>query len=289
MPATRSSPPASLSSTAFDRLRTLIYEHTGIYFRENKRYLLESQARRRVHALGLDGFDAYLRALQGRDAHGELQLLTNAITINETSFFRHPRQQEVMVARLLPTLAEHAVRRGLRQVRIWSAACSTGEEPYTVAILVKERLEARFPQLQFRITGTDINTDVLRRAQAGTYGTHAVRNVPVAYLHKYFTRSKDAFTLRPEVRRMVTFRRLNLTDDHAMRQMRNYDVIVCANVLIYFDSDVRRGVMAGLHQSLRRDGHLLIGVSETLPTTPGLFHTRLVDDARIYQKRSAAT
>lgn len=289
MPATRSSLHASLSSTAFDGLRTLIHEQTGIYFRENKQYLLESQARRRVHALGLADFDAYLRVLQGRDAHGELQLLTNAITINETSFFRHPRQQEMIAAQLLPTLAKEAVRRGLRQVRIWSAACSTGEEPYTIAILVKERLEAHYPQLQFRITGSDINTDVLQRAQTGTYGAHAVRNVPVAYLHKYFTRSKDSFTLRPEVRRMVSFRRLNLADDHTVRRMRNYDIILCANVLIYFDSNVRRGVMAGLHQSLRRGGHLLIGTSETLPGTPSLFDTRLVDDTRVYQKRPTAS
>jgi len=252
---------SGLSQQAFDKLRALIYDHTGIYFRDNKQYLLESQVGRRLKALDLTSYESYIELLQNGRRSSELPALVNAITINETSFFRHPQQYEAIVDDLLPALiADHDRQR----VRIWSAACSTGDEPYTLALLINEAKPRRFSDVQFDILGTDINTSVLEKARAGTYGSYAVRNMPDRFLKKYFRAKGDRYTLSRDVTEMVRFEHLNLTDANAVRRMRTFDVILCANVLIYFDRDTKKAVITDLYDRLRHGGYLFVGTSETL-------------------------
>lgn len=252
---------AGLSQQSFDALRALIYDHTGIYFRDNKRYLLESQVGRRLKALQLSSYEEYVHLIQNGKRRTELPALVNAVTINETYFFRHAQQYEAIADTLLPELIRD---QGRRRVHIWSAACSTGDEPYTLALLIHDKVKARFPGVQFSITGTDINTDVLDTARTGRYGDYAVRNIPEPYLRKYFRQQDDHYTLAPEVARMVRYKRLNLTDPHAIQRFHRADIILCANVLIYFDAETKQAVITNLYDRLQRGGYLFVGTSETL-------------------------
>ena len=255
---------SGLPEDVFQRLRSFIYAKTGIYFQDNKRYLLESRVGRRIAALGLPDYEAYLRHVERVSGARELPHLFNEITINETYFFRNPPQFEVLERQLLPELAEARLRDGRRRVRIWSAASSTGDEPYTLALLIKERLQPRFPGVQFEIVGTDINTDVIDVARAGIYGSYAVRNIPPAMLKRHFRQEGDRFHLSDAIKRYVTFQNLNLMDRAGMMRMRSIDVILCANVLIYFDAQSKQQVVSSLYNSLNPGGYLLVGFSETL-------------------------
>ena len=255
---------SELGEATFTRLRGLIYDRTGIYFQDNKRYLLESRIGKRLTTLGLPDYDAYLAYVQNGGMQRELPQLFNAITINETFFFRHTPQIDALEEEILPELIRQKERDGNRLVRIWSAACSTGDEPYTLALLIRERLQPRYPRTRFEIVGTDLNTEVLDTARAGVYGPYAVRTTPPVYLNRYFRRQGDQYELLPEIRDMVRFKQLNLMDRAGMQAMRNFDVILCANVLIYFDTESKQQVVSALYNSLNPGGHLLIGFSETL-------------------------
>ena len=255
---------STLTEQTFADLRSFIYDHTGIYFQDNKRYLMESRIGKRLGELNLPDYGAYLKHLRKGGMQAELSALVNAITINETFFFRNTPQLEVLESDLLPELIKLREQDGTRRIRIWSAACSTGDEPYTVALMLKEKMLPRYPNVQFEIVGTDINTEVLEVARAGTYGGYAMRNVPQPYRAKYFTREGDRHTLKPEIRTMVTFKHLNLMDRTGMMMMRNIDLILCANVLIYFDTASKQKVVSSFYDSLLPGGHLLVGFSETL-------------------------
>ena len=254
---------ATLSKKTFDRLRDIIREQAGLDFPDGKRYLLESRVKSRLLAQGLPDFETYADRLE-QDHTGEIAKLVNAVTINETAFFRHPSQFEALEASILPELVRRRQQERANTMRIWSAACSAGDEAYSLAILVREVLEPRHPQMNFHIVGTDIDTEVLEAARAGRYRQRAVRNVPASYLRTYFDRSGDTFVIKPAVREMVDFHALNLTDEGDRRTMRNFDLIMCANVLIYFNETAKRDVLRGLYRSLRPGGYLFVGGSEAL-------------------------
>ncbi len=251
---------AALSDALFAQYRQLIYDRTGIYFKDNKKYLLESRVGRRMATQGISTYEAYLQALHGRD-RAELNALINAITINETSFFRSPTQFEVIVNTLVPEILDRNGGRG--RVRLWSAACSTGDEPYTLAMMLKSAVQPRYPNAQFDIIGTDINTEVLEAARHASYSARAVRSVPDAY-RRHFREVEGRYVLSPEIRKLVTFKQLNLMDTRGMQSLRGCDVIVCANVLIYFDTDSKVTVIDAMRQVLNPGGYLLVGFSETL-------------------------
>ncbi len=284
---------ASLSDATFHELRAFIYERTGLYFRDNKRYLLENRLGRRLAALGLPDFEAYLALLRGAGARAEADALFNAVTINETYFFRHADQHALFVGHLLPELIEERLRRGQRRVRLWSAACSTGDEPYTLALLIRETLRTRYPHVAFEILGTDLNTDVLAHARRGFFSSYAVRNVPPALLRQYFQAHGDGpnrtYELDRRVRSMVTFQTLNLVDPAGMARMRDVDAAFCANVLIYFDDEAKRQVAGHLYHALRDGGYLFVGVSETLYGVTQSFQPTRFAQAVAYRKPPSTT
>ena len=254
---------ASLSRQTFNRLRDLVREHAGIDFPDEKRYLLESRVKPRLLAQEVPDFETYADRLEQGDTR-EIARLVNAVTINETAFFRHPSQFEALEDTILPELVRLHQQERSGPMRLWSAACSAGDEAYSLAILIRETIGPRHPRMDYEIVGTDIDTEVLEEARAGRYRKRSVRNVPPAYLRDYFDRSGEAFVVDPEIRDMVEFRSLNLTDARDMRRMRNFDLIMCANVLIYFNETSKKNVLQGLYRSLRPGGYLFVGGSEAL-------------------------
>lgn len=254
---------ATLSTKTFERLRALVQKHAGIDFPDEKKYLLESRVKPRLMAQEVPDFETYADRLEQGDTR-ELANLVNAVTINETAFFRHPSQHEALEDTIFPELVRLHQQGRSGPIRLWSAACSTGDEAYSLAILIREALGPRHTNMEYEIVGTDIDTEVLEEARAGRYRKRSVRNVSQARLRKYFDRSGETFVVKPSIRDMVEFKPLNLTKAQDMRRMRNFDLIMCANVLIYFNDTSKKDVLRGLYRSLRPGGYLFVGGSETL-------------------------
>lgn len=254
-----------LTEETFRQLRSFIYEQTGIYFQDNKKYLLEGRLGKRLQVLGIPTFEEYFQLVKySQQRHEELHHLYEAVTINETFFFRNEPQFEALEHVLVPDLVARKRSNGSTKIRVWSAASSSGEEAYTVAMIYLERLKPKYPGLEMEIVGTDINNAVLETARRGVYREYSVRNMPKHYLEKYFRREDQRYVLHEEVRRSVHFDHLNLMDRLKIRQMQQFDIIFCCNVLIYFDQKSKTQVIASLYDSMTRGGYLFIGYAETL-------------------------
>jgi chemotaxis protein methyltransferase CheR len=254
-----------MSTPTFEKWRSFIYESCGIYFQDNKKYLLESRLNKRVTYLGLNSFDEYLDYLKfNTNRNLEMRYLYEAITINETFFFRNQPQLDALVSTVIPQLLEQKGKIGRPKIRIWSAASSSGEEAYSTAIVINELIKPKAPNLDIEIVGTDISYAVVDTAKRGVYKEYAIRNTPPYYLKKYFKFNGSGFEIIPEIKKMVSFKLLNLYDDAGMKVMSGFDLIYCANVLIYFDLKSKIKVVQHLYNSLQRGGYLFIGYSETL-------------------------
>lgn len=255
-----------MSDRTFENIRRFIYENTGIYFQDNKKYLLESRLLKRINFLNLDSYEEYLDMIKTSLLfNSEKRYLFDAITINETFFFRNQPQLDVLINTILPEVINNKALSNGRKIRIWSAASSSGEEAYSVAISIVELLKPKYPSLDFEIVGTDISASVIDTAKKAVYKEYSVRNTPAFYLKKYFKQiNENTFVLDPKIRDMVSFKVMNLYDEAAMKTMINFDVIFCANVLIYFNQDSKIKVVSRLYNSLNRNGYLFIGYSETL-------------------------
>ena len=253
---------AKLSDETFEQLRGHIYEKLGIWFTDKKKYLLEGRLAKRLQILNLPNYESYVQVLKyGRNREDEFPHLCNAVTINETFFFRNNPQLEALERTVIPALKKDNKD---RTIRIWSAAASSGEEAYSVAMLYLERLLPRFPGMRIEILGTDISNATLDIAKRGEYSQYAVRNLPDAYLRKYFLSQGERFLLKEEVKQLVKFEFLNLVDRQQMKVMKNYDIIFCCNVLMYFDQKAKVQVVGDLYNSLNYSGFLFIGFSELL-------------------------
>jgi chemotaxis protein methyltransferase CheR len=254
-----------LSDETFRSLRAFIYERTGIYFQDNKKYLLEGRLGKRLQLLAIASFEDYLHLLKyGTRRDEEMLFLFDAVTINETFFFRNEPQFEAYEHSLVPDLIVARRSNGRQKIRVWSSASSSGEEAHTVAMIYLEKLRPKYPGLEIEIIGTDINSAVLETARRGVYRDYSVRNMPKLYLEKYFTVSDSRYIVRDEVRKLVRFEYLNLYDQQRMRMMGGFDLIFCCNVLIYFDTQSKVRVVSNLYDSLNRGGYLFIGYAESL-------------------------
>jgi chemotaxis protein methyltransferase CheR len=257
--------PQTMSDITFRELREFIYQKTGIYFQDNKKYLLESRISKRLQLLRLDKFEEYLDFLKfGVGREEEKKYLYDAITINETYFFRNEPQFEILEKTLIPEILKLKQTAGKNKIRIWSSASSSGEEAHTIAMIFLERIKPKFPMMELEVVGTDISPSVLETARRGIYREYSVRNMPKYYLEKYFTNSEGRFTVLDSVRKMVRFDHMNLYDQSRMRMMTNFDVVFCCNVLIYFDAKSKIQVVSNLYDSLNRGGYLFIGYAESL-------------------------
>jgi chemotaxis protein methyltransferase CheR len=248
------------------RIRDLVYQTCGIYHAEDKLYLLAGACKRRMAEAKARGPKEYfdvLTALSTRDA--EVRQLLNEITIGETCLFRSQGQLDALKNVLLPKLTEERNKLGLRKLRIWSAGCSTGEEPYTLAMFFAEERERKYPEWTFEILATDLNDRSLETARAGVYGNYALRNTPELYKKKYFVPAEEGkLRIKDELKARIAFSRLNLNDDARVLFMRNLDVILCCNVLIYFDQASKRRVVQHFYSGLLPGGYFFLGHAESL-------------------------
>jgi chemotaxis protein methyltransferase CheR len=253
----------SMKDTDFKRLQQVIYDRSGIFFPEQKKYVLESRLSKRLEELEMEDFDQYIAFLtMGPFQVEEFQEMFNRITINETSFFRNQPQLDFFEQRVLPELLK--ARESTKRLRIWSAACSSGEEPYTIAMQVHRSLGVRLSDWHVEILGTDISERVLRAASEGVYTSFSFRSVSPMVTKRYFSERENVFVLSPEIKEMVTFELHNLNNPTAARRWGTWDVIFCRNVMIYFDDDMKARVAQMFHDQLAPDGYLMIGHSETL-------------------------
>jgi len=276
-----------MSTRDYARLCELIYREAGIHLGTEKSTMLEGRVNRRLKALSLNSYSEYCDFLFGhKGLKEEIGPLINAVTTNKTDFFREPRHFDFLTESALPDLSERSG--GGRPLVIWSAGCSTGEEPYTLAIVLSEYAQSH-PGFRFRILATDISTTVLGKADRGVYSTDVVAPVTAALQQKYFMRSCDPASNRvrvvPELRKLIEFRRLNFMDnDYGVAG--KVDAIFCRNVIIYFDRQTQEKVLGRLARYLVPDGYMFVGHAETLhdmnlPLTPvaPASYRRLRDDS----------
>lgn len=254
-----------LSTADFDRLRSLIYDESGISLSSDKRTMLEIRIKRRLRSLDISSFAEYCDRVftpQGRDE--ELVHLIDVTTTNKTDFFREPGHFDYLVSHALPDLA---ARRGVaRKSLVWSAGCSTGEEPYTLSMVLSEYSQA-CPGFRFSVLATDICTAVLATASMGIFKSESVKPVPLALQRKYFMRSRDPqsdlLRVVPEIRSLVEFRRLNFMDsDFGLSELP--EIIFCRNVIIYFDRPTQVRLLEKLTRQLPPGGYFFAGHSESL-------------------------
>lgn len=276
-----------LELDTFRKLRDLIYQKSGIFFTESKLYLLEHRLSHRLRELGLDDFEGYYQYLQSTfRQEEELRKLYNLITINETYFFRFEKQLEAFIKRILPSTMKVKEAKGLKKIRIWSAASSSGEELYSLAILLKEHLNSSLSSWSFELLGTDISQKILDAARQGIYGRNAFRGrVSETHLKKFFIPlGNGKYQIRDDLRKMVKFDYLNLNDIPRIRRLRGTDFIFCRNVLIYFTAEAKKKVVNAFYDILNHGGYLLLGEAESLHGVTSAFKVEHYPGAFVYRK-----
>ncbi|MBN1379564.1 MAG: protein-glutamate O-methyltransferase CheR [Gammaproteobacteria bacterium] len=267
----------SFSDCDFLIIARLIHENTGIYLDHTKRFLVQTRLSRRLKELGLDSFREYRLLLQS-GMMDELEYLANAITTNTTSFFRHDSQFMFLERYFL----EMQLKKEFPNIRIWSAGCSSGEEPYTIAWVAYSTLEAKnFDKVS--ILATDLDSEILKVAKKGVYPEECVSKLPPEKVRQAFYRGHGANSgfvkIKPEISSIVTFKKLNLIENWSVE--RPFDLIFCRNVCIYFHKDTQRALMEKLADMQDEGGYLFLGQSESLFATCNLYKT--IENA-IYRK-----
>jgi chemotaxis protein methyltransferase CheR len=269
-----------ISGRDYKRLCDLIYAKAGIDLGTGKKTMLEVRIKRRLKDLELSSYSDYCDYLFGREGlKEEIVNLIDVVTTNKTDFFREPRHFSFLVDTALPELTAGSLNG--RPMLVWSAGCSTGEEPYTLAVVLSE-YALTHPGFRFRILATDISTTVLAKAEKGVYAEEVAAPVPTPLKRKYFMRSREPGSNRlrvvPELRRLVEFRRLNFMDaDYGISE--RADAIFCRNVIIYFDRPTQERILKKLSHHLLPGGYMFVGHAETLhdmdlpliPVAPSLY------------------
>lgn len=272
----------SISDADFEKFREFFYRKTGIQFDAAKRYFVDKRLVERMEATESDSFRSYFVKLRFETSGEEMQALVNAMTVNETYFFREAYQFDCLVNSLLNDVIQK--RKPGSRIRIWSIPSSTGEEPYSIALYLLERWPL-IDQYEVEILSSDIDTAVLQAAQQGIYSDRSVANLPKAYLRKYFQPLTDGrWQLSQDIIDAVDFSRVNLCDPHDTRRFRDIDVIFCRNLLIYFDDVSRRTAAEAMYDALRPGGYVCLGHSESMSRISSLFDVRRFPDAMVYEK-----
>lgn len=271
-----------LTDAEFRVFTGLLRERVGLHFDEKTRFLVESRLARRIEACDLGSFAAYLYRLRhGDGADEEFGELVDALTTHETYFFRERSQLDALVREVIPDLlAGGGAKRG--PVQVWSAGCASGEEPYSIVMLAREA--GLVPGQDFRILASDVSRSVLARARAGVYRDASFRDTDAAFRQRYFSQKDGISKISDEVRRHVDFMHLNLVDDAKLALVGVMDVILCRNVIIYFDLAAKKRVMKSFHERLRPGGCLLLGHSESLANVTTAFELKHLTRELVYRR-----
>ena len=273
-------PERTMGDLEFRMLSELVRGHSGLHFDADTRTLFEKRVMRRVRDLELTSVTAYHLHLRSRaQGAAELARLVDELTINETYFFRERAQLTALVREIVPQLC--AANEG-RPVKVWSAGCSSGEEPYSVVMLAREAGLA--PGVDFRVTASDISQRMLRRAREGVYREASFRETEPSVRERYFTRCEQGWRIADEVRRHVDFIHANLFDTGKLALLGALDVILCRNVIIYFDAAGKRRIIDLFHDKLRPGGYLLLGHSESLINLSSSFELQQLRRDLVYRR-----
>jgi chemotaxis protein methyltransferase CheR len=283
---TTSAEDKEMTREEFEMMRDFIHEKSGIFFAENKQYLLKNRLEKRMATLGIKTFRDYFYHIKYDTSLKEFNQLLNIVTTNETSFYRNEPQLKSFSDEVLPQFVQEKSG-SVKPLRVWSAGCSTGEEPYTLAMLITEKLGS-LSGWNVEIYANDISENVLQKARKGEYSGITLRNVKPALMDRFFTRAdNDLYRVKPEIKSLVRFSQINLNDPRQISRYSNMDVIFCRNVMIYFSDDVKRQIVRGFYNSLRPGGYLYIGHSETLHGISKAFKLVYLKNALVYQKEGA--
>jgi len=271
----------ALNEEDFRRLCEFLYRHTGMIFTEAKRYYVERRVVERMSATGSGSFASYFARLRV-DAQDEIEQFINAFTVNETYFYREDHQLQCLSQDLLAERVRRSQRK--KTIRIWSVPCSTGEEPYSVAIWLLENWPL-VDEYEIEIVGSDIDTAVLEAARAGIFGKRALMRLSPQLVEKYFARlGQDSWCILDDLRDSVQFTPVNIVEPQQTRPHGQFDVIFCRNVLIYFDDASRRVAAENLFENLLPGGFICLGHTESMSRISPLFEVRRFADAIVYQR-----
>jgi chemotaxis protein methyltransferase CheR len=275
-----------MSEDTFRLLRDFIKNHCGLYFDDGSKFLLEKRLARRIEVARLKNFEDYYHLLMyDKKRDDELASVIDILTVNETYFFREASQLKAFSDEVIPEIRER--KKDRTRLRIWSAGCSTGEEPYTLAILVLEK--NLIPGWEIEILGSDINQRVLHVARRGIYKKSAFRTTDDYYFRKYFTDEGGGnYRVIDPVRGLVNFSFLNLLDPFKVRFVGEMDVIFCRNVIIYFDQESKKKVIDSFYDRLTEEGYLFLGHSESLMNISAAFVLKHLKNDLVYQKGAKA-
>lgn len=259
-----------ITDKEFQLFRDIIFRETGISMSDKKRNLIVARLSKRLRVLNLNSFSEYYQYLNESDhADTEIGNLINRVTTNKTDFFREKHHFDFLMNEIFPGMIEAARKGGERRLRIWSAGCSSGEEPYSLAMCVNDAFKDE-RGWDLKILATDLDTDVLTKASHGVYNSQQVTPVPMGYLSKYFVRTHEGYTASPQLKAMISFRRLNLMDA-SFPMKRPFDIIFCRNVMIYFNEETKQELAKKYHSHLREKGYMFVGHSESLMYMKHLF------------------
>ncbi len=271
-----------ITTEEFLRFRDFFYQKTGVQFSEAKRYFVDKRIAERARANDSETFRQYFMLLRLEKTGTELQQLINLLTVNETYFFRESYQLDSLVRFVLPQIA--ARKRPGNAIRIWSLPCSTGEEPYSIAMSMLDAWP-RSDEFEIEISGSDVDTRVLGDARAGIYGERSLQHASADIRARYFTRLPgNLYQIIPELRESIEFFQLNISSKAEMSRFRNLDVIFCRNLLIYFDDLSRREAVESIYESLAPGGFVYLGHSESMSRMSSLFTPRRLGDCIVYQR-----
>lgn len=254
-----------MTDETFILLRDFVYEQSGIYFADNKKGQLEARLTLRLKANNLADYDKYYYLLKyDPNSAREMRALFDSVTTNETSFFRSPPQIQAFQEKVLPEVITRKEKLSDRRIRLWSAGCSTGEEPYTMGIVLKQVLNDKGALWDVKIVASDISEKALRSAKTAVYSDYTLRSVPPEIKQGFFLPEGNSYRIADDVRSLVDLQYLNLNDARRVQVMKGFDVVFCRNVLIYFDDEAKKRFVAQLYDCLNHGGYLFIGHSESL-------------------------
>ena len=285
---TSSATEPEMTAEEFSMIRDFIHEKSGIFFAENKMYLLKNRLIKRMGELEIKSYRDYFYHVKYDTSLVEFKELMNLVTTNETSFFRNEPQLLSFSAEVLPLLIKAKTEgQEPKSIKIWSAGCSTGEEPYTLAMMIMERL-GNLPGWKVEVIANDISEQVLQRARKGEYSGITMRNVKPTILNRFFDQAGEIYRVKPEIKALVKFSHINLNEPRQMSMHSGFDSIFCRNVMIYFSDEVKRQIVRGYYNGLLPGGYFYIGHSETLHGISKAFKLVYFKNALVYQKEAVA-
>lgn len=276
-----------ITTEEFLQLRDFIYQQCGIYIADNRKYLVENRLITRLKELNLKTYGEYYHYLRfDINKRKELNKLFEVVTTNETSFFRNPPQLVVFRTVVLKRAIDEQRKKGRKYLRIWSAGCSSGEEPYTIAIILSEVLGSELLLWDIKITANDLSEAVLAVARNGVYSDYTLRTTPKDMVAKYFTKEGQNYRIDPKLKRMIAFGQINLNDKFQVKRVERSHIVFCRNVIIYFDDEMKKNVISAFYDNLMPGGDLIIGHSESLHNISRVFKPEHHPGSIVYRKQS---